>query len=206
MVLVTSNTNAAPNNVPAVGTTYTGGGYEFDGQIYAGLNAHSGVGGTDGPCVGCHMSGTAGHTWNAVTKNETTGEVTAINSSVCAGCHGANMTPAALNAKRAELTAALDDLEAQLNARGIFFNPASSSGFFKDAAFTTAADNAYYASQAQLAPAVTTRDLQGAAFNLYLFKHPSADPGGYVHNPPYALKLVKDSADLLNDGLIDGDF
>ena len=188
----------------AAGTFLTGGGYEFAGQVYAGLNAHSGVGGGDGPCVGCHMSGTAGHTWNAVTKNEATGEVTAINSNVCAGCH-ADMTPADLNAGRAELSTALAALEAQLNARNIFFD-AAEGRFTQDAALTTAVNNAYYTTQAALAPAVTVRDLQGAAFNLWLFKYHGADPAGYVHNRPYALKLVKDSADMLNDALIDGDF
>ena len=150
------------------------------------------------------MSGTAGHTWNAVTKNEATGEVTAINSNVCAGCH-ADMTPADLNAGRAELSTALAALEAQLNARNIFFD-AAEGRFTQDAALTTAVNNAYYTTQAALAPAVTVRDLQGAAFNLWLFKYHGADPAGYVHNRPYALKLVKDSADMLNDALIDGDF
>jgi hypothetical protein len=51
---------------------------------------------------------------------------------------------------------------------------------------------------------VSTRDLQGAAFNLWLFKYHGADPAGYVHNPDYALKLVNDAADLLNDGIING--
>jgi hypothetical protein len=216
LVTVTNNTVAAPNNVPAIGTTFTGGGYEFAGQVYTNNAAHKTIGipvlpalPTTGPCVGCHMSGTAGHTWNAVTHNEVTGEITAINSSACSavGCHDGvllpAMTPAALNALKATFASSLGALEVQLNARGIFFNPANGS-FYKEATFTTTVNNAYYATQAALAPAVSTRDLEGAAFNFWLFTFRAADHAGYVHNTFYSRKLIADSADLLNDGLING--
>ena len=206
LVSVTANTLAPLGTVPPlVGTQFTGGGYEFAGQSYADLGPHKTVGGASGPCVGCHMSGAAGHTWNAVTKNEITGEVTAVNSSICVDCHGADMTPTALNAFNAAFVARLDVLEAQLNARSIFFNPANGS-FYREPTFTTTVNNAYYGTQAALLPAVSTRDLQGAAFNFWLFKYHGADPAGYVHNSAYALELINDSADLLNDATIDEDF
>jgi hypothetical protein len=190
----------------------TGGGYEFTGQVYADLGTHKSIGaGTTGPCVACHMSGTAGHTWNAVTKNEATGEVTAVNSTACAVCHdGVGLpviTPASLNTSKAAFAATLAVLEAQLNARGIFFNP--DGRFYKSPDDTSSAnrvDNAYYTSQAALPPGVPVRDLQGAAFNFWLFKYRAADPAGYVHNPLYAIELINDSADLLNDGVINGVF
>jgi hypothetical protein len=217
LVTVTANTVAAPNKLPAVGATFTGGGYEFAGQIYAGLGTHKTIAllpvlpatVATGPCVACHMSGTAGHTWNAVTKNEVTGEITAINSVTCSAvaCHDGvalpALTPAVLNARKADLDTLLGVLETQLNARSIFFNPANGS-FYKEATFTTTVNNAYYATQAALAPAVSTQDLQGAAFNLWLFKFRAGDTAGYVHNPLYARKLITDSADLLNDGVING--
>lgn len=189
----------------------TGGGYEFDGQVYAGLNAHGSVGGIlGGPCVTCHMSGAAGHTWKPVTKDEATGQVTAINSSACATCHDGVglplMTPAALNAKKAQLDTALNTLEAQLNARDIYYH----DGSFYTAPFVaggtnTSVNNAYYTTKAGAPfPVVSVRNLQGAAYNLWLFKYHGADPAGYAHNPDYALKLVVDSADLLNDGAING--
>jgi hypothetical protein len=215
---------ATANGGFALTETLTGGGYEFASQIYTDNSTHKTIGipvapalPTTGPCVGCHMSGTAGHTWNAVTHNEVTGEVTAINSSACSavGCHDGVtqplVTPAALNAFKATFKTALDALEAQLNARGIFFNPADGR-FYKSATdFITVAnrvDNAYYASQAAQLPALTgatpTRDLQGAAYNFWLFKFSSADHAGYVHNTFYSRKLIADSADLLNDGTING--
>lgn len=188
----------------------TGGGYEFDGQIYSGLNAHSGVGGAvRGPCVTCHMSGAAGHSWKPVVNDEATGQVVAVNSTACVACHdGVSlplMTPEVLNAKKAQLNTALTQLEAQLNARDIYYN----DGSFYTAPYVTGGtnttvNNAYYTSKAGAPFPVSVRNLQGAAYNLWLFKYHGADPAGYAHNPGYALKLVSDSADLLNDGAING--
>jgi hypothetical protein len=135
MVLITANTSTAESSA-AVNTTFTGGGYEFAGQIYDNLGPHKTVGlvlnvDNRGPCVACHMSGAAGHTWNAVTKDEVTGQVTAVNSAVCstAACHDGvalpAMTPASLNASKAAFTAALNGLEAQLNALNEPMPPAS---------------------------------------------------------------------------------
>ena len=223
LVTVTNNTLADITNGPAIGTNFTGGGYEFAGQVYANAATHKTIGipvapavATTGPCVVCHMNGAAGHTWNAVTKDEVTGTVTAINSGACSavGCHDGltqpAVTPATLNASKDAFDTALAALEAQLNARSIYFSQVAVSriNFFQDAALTTTVNNAYYATQAALAPALTgttpTRDLQGAAYNLWLFKYHGADRGGYVHNPAYALKLINDSVDLLNDGTING--
>jgi hypothetical protein len=144
-----------------------------------------------------------------VTHNEVTGEVTAINSGACSavGCHDGVtqplLTPATLNAFKATFTTALAALDTQLKARGIFYNP-ENARFYTDATFTTQANNTYYATQAALAPVVSTRDLQGAAYNYWLFTYHGADPAGYAHNRFYSRKLIADSADLLNDGLING--
>jgi hypothetical protein len=208
--LVTVATGVAAG--PIAGDTFTGGGYEFAGQNYVDAATHKTIGipappavPTTGPCVGCHMNGAAGHTWNAVTHNEVTGEVTAINSGACntALCHNGAITPASLNASKGTFATALAALDTQLKARSIYYNPANAR-FYTDATFTTQANNAYYATQAALAPLVSTRDLQGAAYNYWLFTYHGADPAGYVHNTFYSRKLIADSADLLNDGLING--
>jgi hypothetical protein len=214
MVLITANTSTAES--PAVNTPFTGGGYEFAGQNYADLSTHKTIGipaapavPTTGPCVGCHMNGAAGHTWNAVTHNEVTGEVTAINSGACSavGCHDGLtqplVTPASLNAFEATFTTALGTLNTQLQARGIFYNPANGS-FYQDAVFTTTASNTYFSTlPAQFLPAVVSvRDLQGAAYNYWLFKYHGADPAGYVHNTFYSRKLIADSINLLDDGIM----
>ena len=91
----------------------------------------------------------------------------------------------------------------ELNRRNIFFNPATGS-FHRDDAFTVAVDYALSANEGPIA--VARKDLQGAAFNFWLFKYKGADPAGYVHNPAYAIKLVNDSTDLLIDNAINGNF
>jgi formate-dependent nitrite reductase cytochrome c552 subunit len=188
---------------PAVGTKYTGVGYEFAGQSYAGLNTHSFVGfGSGGPCVACHMSGTAGHTWKPVTK-DAAGNYTSVISTACVSCHS-DMDAAHLNASKATFTTRLNALDSALQGKGFYFNRADGR-FYQDAAYTTGVDAAYYAARAAAnVPPLDVSDLEGAVFNFWLFAYEGGDPCGFIHNRPYAEKLVVDSLDLLNDGIING--
>jgi hypothetical protein len=45
------------------------------------------------------------------------------------------------------------------------------------------------------------KDAMGAAFNFNLLEH---DPGAFTHNRFYVKRLVFDSIDLLDNGLLDG--
>lgn len=178
--------------------TYTGVGYEFAGQSYVGLNTHAFVGsGAGGPCVACHMRGAAGHTWEPVAK-DAAGNITAVNSAVvCADCH-ANMDAAHLNTSKAAFTTKLAGLDSALQARGFFLFGGT---FYQNAAHTVAVNEAYYTSQATLL-GFDPSDLRGAAFNLWLFSYDGGDPCGYVHNLPYAEKLIADSVDFLSNGIV----
>ncbi|BCR04001.1 c-type cytochrome [Desulfuromonas versatilis] len=190
---------------------FAGGGYEYEGQNYdVGLHQTIGTGnmaGTDGqgPCVVCHMgTDTADHTWEVVTKDDVTGAVTAVNSNACAQCHGA-IPPASLDAVKADLHAALDNLKTALQAKGIYFYPAHPY-FFKDANGDGTFDPATEATSANaikdwtLGGTMDGKDVMGAAFNYNLLEH---DPGAYAHNKQYAFMLVADSIDYLADGVID---
>ena len=175
----------------AGGTMFNTIGYHFAGQTYNTSGVHKTIGG-NGPCVTCHMnSATAGkgHSFEAVTKVD--GVITAINTAAaCASCH-AVMTPAKLNADKATFAAALETLRVALQTKeGAFYNPAAGK-FYTDATFTT--EKKPYSSAAAL----------GAAYNYYVLEH--AEPAAYVHNRGYAFKLIADSVDFLNDGIINGD-
>lgn len=201
-VTITANTSGSG---PVVGTKYSGVGYEFAGQDYTNLGPHKTVGVTDGagPCVFCHMSGDAGHTWVPGEKDDN-GDFTAITSSACSNiaCHGSGMDADELNDQKDAFQVYLDGLEAQLEAKGFYFNPENGS-FYKESSLTNAVNNAYFTAQAATF-GLTAANLEGATFNYWLYSYKGGDPCGYVHNPDYAKKLLNDSRDYLNDGLLNG--
>jgi hypothetical protein len=194
----------------AGGTVYNKTGYEFDGQSYDNLGYHKNVGsanvagtGTNGPCVACHMSEGHGHTWDFVTK-DVDGKITANNSTACVKCHD-SLTGVKLQATKDSLQASLDALKAALEAKGIYFYEAHP--YFYTApyqAYTppTVNPNVAFTNWAGVYGLASWKDVMGAAFNYNLVKH---DPGAYAHNRQYAQKLIFDSIDFLNDGLIDND-
>ncbi|OGU08424.1 MAG: hypothetical protein A2075_00025 [Geobacteraceae bacterium GWC2_58_44] len=197
----------------AGGMVYNKVGYEFAGQSYDDLGYHKNVGkdnafgtGTAGPCVACHMSEGAGHTWDFVTK-DANGVITANNSTACASCHATDMTAAALEEAKEAVHAGLAELQAALAAKGIlffnahpyFYKDLNANGVY-DAATEAGSGNAFKNWDA-VYPGFG-KDVMGAAFNFNLVEH---DPGAYAHNRAYSLKLIADSIDFLNDGVLDGD-
>jgi hypothetical protein len=218
LVNITANTTS-PLTPPLVATKFTGVAYEFSGQSYVTPErSHKNVGGApgnEGPCVGCHMSGTAGHTLKAVVE-DAAGEIVAINSNACVGCHGA-ILPTWLNDKKTAFTAAVAELDGLLQNKGFYFNPENET-FYKDAGFsiplsadatslgitTAEATRKYYDNQAA-AFALDKADLRGAAFNLWLFRFKAGDRAAYVHNSNYTKKVLFDSINLLNGGVFPGD-
>ena len=208
----------------AGGTVFNESGYEYinslGGHTTAGpyniYGFHKQVGwsnvqstGNSGPCVTCHMtSSAAGHTFEVVHKDGA-GVITSVASTVCGGCH-ADITPATLNSTQDEFAAAIEELRVALTNRGVHFYEAHP--YFYTAPYVpnapsgtnTGVTNWDGINVGTVATPITGRgkDVMGAAFNYNLLKH---DPGAYAHNSGYALKLIVDSLDFLNDGAVDGD-
>jgi hypothetical protein len=211
----------------AGGQLFGTSGYEFTGLNYANPSyfAHDKIGtaaepgtGTNGPCVGCHMTTSNGHQFTNVTKNATTGAITALTSSACIKCHDGAHGPALaagsdaavinfLNEEEHGYKAALEELRLALNAKGVFW-AGSNPYFFKDtngngiidAGVEDARANAF-TNWAGVYGLAKWKDVMGAAFNLNLLIH---DPGGYAHNRIYSKRLIYDAVDFIEDGAING--
>ncbi|WP_305046920.1 hypothetical protein [Geoalkalibacter sp.] len=187
-------------------------GYKFAGQTYPPASSHKFMDFDGrGACVTCHMGDNANHTWEAVTKDES-GAIIAISSSSCASCHVGGISAAQLDGYRVAFAAALQDLVDTLNSKRVTYNNAANGTFTylnnANASITlsSAANfDTFIAEQyAGVVPAVTRGNVIGAMFNLKMFINARQDPAAYVHNGPYALKLINDSIDYLNDGIING--
>lgn len=208
------NITATTSGAPALGSKFTGVAYEFTGQSYVTpVLSHKNVGtpGGKGPCVGCHMSGAAGHTLKSVVE-DSTGEIAAINSNACIGCHGP-ILPTWLNDKKAAFHSAVVELDGELQSKGFFLNP-SDGNFYRDSAFLellglgatnaerTASAKKYYDDQAD-AFGLDYTHLRGAAYNLWLFQYKLGDPAAYVHNSNYTKKVLFDTLDYMDNGAFD---
>jgi nitrate reductase cytochrome c-type subunit len=163
--------------------------------------------GSNGPCVGCHMSsslnpadpGQGKHKFlNVGLDNTGSGEI--ITTAVCTTCHtGAfAMTITELNATENAALLGLSVLDNALRARGYFF--ANTHPYFFKTTDNTASANAvkdwskrYDGTAGDNA---VGKQNMGAAFNYNLFAH---DPGFFVHNYVYSKRLVYDSIDWLDD-------
>jgi len=174
-------------------------GYEFNSLDYSnGVTfAHDTIGttgstdGNGGPCVGCHMmtdDDHPNHTLEPVEK-DISDQVTDIKvyNKVCSKCHGNKSTLiSTLNTRETQYEAALDALQTQLENNGLYYGSAYPY-FYSDAGLTT-----QYT-------AWPDEDTLGAAFNFNLLKH---IPAAYVHNREYTRKLIYDSIDFLDDGIL----
>jgi hypothetical protein len=174
-------------------------GYEFASLDYTNVIgfAHDRIGttgGTDGdngPCVGCHMLTDDDHPNHKLepVEKDGSGAVTDIKvyTKVCSRCHGDKATLiSTLNTRDTGFNDALDRLKTQLAGKGIYYGTAHPY-FYSDAGLTTAYT------------AWPDKDTLGAAFNYNMFQH---IPKAYVHNREYTRKLIYDSIDFLDDGLL----
>lgn len=174
-------------------------GYEYRPSAVFTFHANIGTTAVQGPCVGCHMSSSAKHSFAAL-STASNGVIGAIRSDACANCHGSivmEVTPAILQGKKDGYNASLSFIAAQLSARGIHYNRSKSPYFF----------NTEVAQEQTQATRVTNwnksgtfqgANLMGAAFNLRLLDSGS----GWVHNGTYAKRLLYDTIDYLDDGLL----
>ncbi len=190
-------------------TVYAVSGYEYAGRTYVNRSSyeHNQIGtslkpatGSGGPCIGCHMQ-PANHTFKGWTKDEATDRITSVTSVVCATCHS-DMTPDALNEQKDLMEAALAALDAQLQAKGFYFS--TSNPYFFTAPYVTGGTNT--ATKNWLSPGdtdttgnTTGKNNMGAAFNLNLLRH---DGGAYTHNRYYVKRLIYDSIDWMDDGVL----
>ncbi|MCM0083568.1 cytochrome c3 family protein [Geomonas sp. Red32] len=162
--------------------------------------------GSLGPCVGCHLLNGPGHTLKIFTR-DTTGAVTAINNTICVGCHAGD--PGALdfstdltqlNGQINGFQASLGALQALLQSKGIYYNSAVYPYFFKDASYNTTTGTTSDWTLGTNDNAQGKMNM-GAAFNLNLL---TREPGAYAHNRFYAKRLIFDAIDWLQNGSLTG--
>ncbi len=186
--------------------------------------------GSGGPCAGCHMDAEESHSFEPVEKDATTGEVTAVTAEVCDQCHtpafDGVMTPDVLNAEKHDFEAALAALEVQLTAAGFHFYPQHPYFFsepyvegyvpptgacgtsnlavmnWQSGGTTTWTWNGTkcVSSVGTAGTPDTGKPNMGAALNFALLHH---ELGAYAHNRYYTRRLIYDSIDWLDNGLMD---
>lgn len=146
-----------------------------------------------GQCIVCHLtSGNGSHTLSPVTKYSETD--TSLNP-VCVTCHtsrgeGTNAKVVWLeNSWGARFAAGLDAVQYVLAQKGIYF--ASSYPYFFKSADNPTSANAF--------KNWGNKETMGAAFNFNLLKHES---GAIAHNRFYVRRLIYDSIDFLDDGVL----
>ncbi len=177
-------------------------GYEYDGKNYANPSyfKHDKIGITEvlsltknGPCVGCHMTSDNGHLFTNV-KKDNTGAVTEITSKVCVSCHTGTyaLTPEKLTEEEEHYKSAVEAGKKAMETKGIYFKEAYPYWYESD--MTTAFRN-----WAKVFGKTKAKDVMGAAFNINLLAH---DPGGYAHNRYYVKRLLWDSIDFIEDGVL----
>jgi hypothetical protein len=199
--------------------------YEHD-QI--GRNNFKGTG-TRGPCIGCHLSGAESHSFLPVEKDVSgpNGVITAITSPLCAVCHTGQFawTVERLEEEKTLHTAALEALNTQLKLAGFYFSNANP--YFFTAPFVTGyketgscssnlpvknwqtggssiytwnpTTRACVSSVNAAGTSATGEANMGAAFNYNLIFH---DFGAFAHNRFYVKRLIYDSIDMLDDGIL----
>lgn len=179
-------------------------GYEYATKSYANpaFFAHDKIGstaapgtGTNGPCVGCHMTTPSSHKFTNVTKSG--GAITGITSTACVTCHAGNyaLTAAKMTEEEEDYKAALQAAKAVMAGKGLHFIEAHPY-WYKNTAGGSA--NAY-TNWAGLYGLALWKDVMGAAFNINLLIH---DPGGYAHNRYYVKRLLWDSLDFIQNGIL----
>jgi hypothetical protein len=177
----------------AAGTLYQSTGYQYfdDSRYQAPLFfLHRLIGtatipiGLNGPCAGCHMQSADKHSFSPVTK-DSNGIITDIVSSACVNCHSYNA--GTLQTEKDDFNATLDLLQYMLQSKkGIYYTGT-------DPVFTTAGGAEF--------KSWGNANTMGAAFNFNLLKR---EQGAYAHNSAYSKRLIWDSVDYLDDGVMNG--
>lgn len=202
-----------PHYMPSSLILFGKNGYEYTGRSYAAPNhfAHdkigisaAGTGTTAGPCVGCHMTSPNSHLFSNVTKSDA-GVITAITSTGCVTCHTGSyqLTAEKLEEEAEQYHASLDALSAVLVPKGIYYDSHTNNYFFNSPTERLNANRItnWKAIADSYTPAVSWKDVMGAAYNLYTLGHDA----GWAHNRYYSKRLIWDSIDFIYDGVLNDD-
>jgi hypothetical protein len=195
-----------PHNMNTANLMFPDGlraGYEYRAGTSSSPNhTNIGLGSTQGPCVGCHMSSSRKHSFS-VLSTASNGTIAAISTNLCSTCHGIppllSLDAGTLQTTKEGYQAALAVITAQLATKGIYNNAAVAPYFFTTAdpvqqTFATRTVNWNFDTNL-----FQGANLMGAAFNLRLLQ-----PGaGWVHNSTYSKRLLYDTIDYLDNGLQD---
>lgn len=143
--------------------------------------------GSNGPCITCHMTSDVSHSFLPVSlDNQTDRNIAGITSRTCLHCHDGSSevawTRQDLQKKKDGLKAALATLNALLAKDGL-----TGTNWAAVPAFPGKKNGA---------------NNMGAAFNADLLKN---DGGAFAHNDTYVKRLIYDSIDWLNNGVMDND-
>jgi hypothetical protein len=203
-------------------------GTNFFVHDHIGLDGSIGLGTNRGPCVGCHMDN-KGHTFMPVAltpagsgpRGLIDGTITAFPAVAdsCGKCHTLGEphdlsfgAASDIRNRKSEYKTRLAELETLLESKyGIVYDPDNFPYFWPDTVTNhTNPDYAYGSPGNQTSippvpaqPPWPDKGVLGAAFNLNTCFR---DPGGYAHNYRYTSRLIYDSLDYLDDGLLNNSY
>lgn len=148
--------------------------------VAGGATGYNNTGITQGSCVACHMSSDKTHSL----------EITSASfANTCTKCHPSNFTYQDVANAKTNYDGLVKALGNVLVSKGITLDGVNPLPERKAKDMSLGAKN----------NAIAEANM-GAWFNWYLFK--TADPGAYAHNPSYARRLLTDSIDKLDDGVL----
>lgn len=190
--------------LPAGGVLFRTIGYEYNGRDYSNVAyfEHDKIGsddaagtGSNGPCAGCHMRTEESHTFHPLKRddNNLITEITA-NAQTCSVCHKGEfvLTVQELNELDEGYEASLEIIKSQLaEKKGIYYGTAYPYFFTTSDPAQQNTANAY--------KNWPDKNTLGAAFNLNMLLNM---PAAYVHNSFYTKRLIYDSIDWIDDGVL----
>jgi hypothetical protein len=225
-----------PHYTSAGGTLFRTIGFEYGSPDYDDVNyfMHDDIGtssvsgtGDNGPCVGCHMEGDAGHTFEPVT-HDGAGLINGITAfdATCSVCHGSESGLVAdiSTTLKVGYANALDVLDAQLQAKGYHYN--SARPYFYNSTYIDG-----YVESGDCTDNLPVLNWQSGGTTTYIWNSGDEDcdsdavvlvdgdnatgwnnmgaafnfyvlhyePGAYAHNSNYTKRLIFDSIDWLDN-------
>ena len=194
-------------------------GYEFDidgdpaTDNYANVAyfAHNtiGVATGEGPCAACHMDA-ANHKFEVVEK-DASGVITGINATVCYSCHDGAHGPALVatdivpgDGTAAAAAAFLEEESEGYQQAGAILIALSKNVIVNYLGYDMVAKWDHDTNAATATVYRFTTAPAGAYGAWQNSKLASDEPGAFAHNRIYAKRLIFDSIDLLEDGVING--